>query len=203
MTAKLRHDRAWAALLAAYPKWDLPNASRATWDLLLADIAPEHVLAAALRLGRESKFPPQSCAELREFALEIAGSTTASAAEAWKAVIAAKQIAGTLRYESRPDALDRKRAELAACWPNEAARLAAEAVGYASDWGEGESLGTLRAQFERLYRELVSKAENRKRSEQALQLAGSLPEPRALREASSVGQIARGLGLDAKGAPNA
>lgn len=147
-----RLDDAFRVLAHAYPKWDLaPDAIR-TWAALLSDDDADALYAAAVEFARTSKFPP-TIAEWRERAAVCAGRGAVAAfgpAEAWAELLANRSLSQRQRYESRPE----KR--IPPTWTNDAVRVAAEAVAWNGDW-EAETPGTVRAQFERYYRELCAK----------------------------------------------
>lgn len=147
-------------LRAAYPSWDMPAESAQVWGALLSDCDPESLLVAAVQLARESKFPPTP-AEWRARALTASGQGRAHAmtpSEAWDEL-----------YRNRHRA-DRSRVR----WSSESVRRAAEAVQWSSgDW-QSEQLPTIRAQFERYFVALSSKAQDLDASNEAAALLPTL-----------------------------
>lgn len=163
-----------SVLMRAFPKWDLPRDAVPTWAALLSDVPAADLHTAALDIARTSKFPP-SIAEWRERAEVLAGNGAAGAfgaSEAWAELLRNRALSQRQRYESRPE----KR--VPPTWTNEAARLAAECVSWSGDW-EAETPGTVRAQFERYYRELCAKGNAIERARHALEFA---PQVEALLE---------------------
>lgn len=151
-----RHDAAFRVLLASFPVWDVKPATLDVWDLLMSDVEPEHGVVGALRYAREVRFPPNSIAEWRQFSLDAQGTGQAvelTPAEAWDELERNQTALARMRYETRPEVLERKRAAIR--WSSEACRRAAESVEWNREW-EGE-VSVKRGQFERAYAQLVAK----------------------------------------------
>lgn len=164
-----RLDDAFRVLAHAFPKWDLsPDAIR-TWCALLADDDVDALHAAAVDFARTSKFPP-TIAEWRERAAVMSGRGAAASfgpAEAWAELLRNRALSQRQRYESRPE----KR--VPPTWTSDAVRLAAESVSWSGDW-EAETPGTVRAQFERYYRELCAKGAAVESAKSGLEIAANV-----------------------------
>lgn len=152
-----RHHRAFLVFVHAFSGWDADPRTLDLWDVLMSDVDPDHALAGALRYAREVRFPPNSIAEWRQFSLDAQGTGHAvdlTPAEAWDELQRNQTALARLRYEARPEVLERKRAAIR--WSSEACRRAAESVEWNRDW-EADSIGVKRGQFERAYTQLVAK----------------------------------------------
>ncbi|MBL8863037.1 MAG: hypothetical protein JNK02_13650 [Planctomycetes bacterium] len=161
-------------LFHANPTFDLTPAQAQAWEGLLSDVPPDALYVAAIDLARTHKFK-LTIADWRERALALTGEGKAFAtvfAEGWAEVMRNRRIVAIQRYESRPE----KRVQVT--WSNDAVRLAAEAINFRGDW-EGESLGTLRAQFRDALRGLQDKGAAIDGAKSALEFA---PQVKALLE---------------------
>lgn len=142
----MKHLEAIRGLMRRYPTWDCPPATIEDWLLDLDPLPEEAVQAACRALGRESEFPPSLAAIFKRASIlaRPAGSGAMTAGDAWAELQRNRIVLSQNRYESR----DERRRPYT--WTSEAARAAAESVDWKADW-EGETTGTIRAQFERYY----------------------------------------------------
>lgn len=154
----MSHIEAIRHVLRCYPNWACPAETAQTWALELAGLPAEAVYAAAKALCIESEYPPTLAAIHKRASIlaRPAGSQTATVAEAWDETLRWRDVERAnsharqwrrIGYEGEVD--DRIKP---VTWSSESVRLAAHAVNFAGDWA-GESMTTLRAQFERYYRE--------------------------------------------------
>lgn len=148
----MKHLGALRGLVARYPGWDCPPATIQAWLVDLEPLPEQAVEAACAALASESEYPPSLAAIYKRASIlarpEPSGGITAG--EAWSELQRNRERASWNRYESRPE----KR--LPYVWSSDAVRRAAESVDWRGDW-EGESAGTIRAQFERYYLALVAR----------------------------------------------
>jgi hypothetical protein len=141
------------ALTAAYPNWPCaPMTVRLFWAVL-ADCERNDLEAAVFAyVANETQWP--TAAGLRRYAKPARSSAAAlTASEAWDEL-----------YRNRHYRRDQP------VWSSESVRRAAEAVRWTDrDW-QSEQLPTIRAQFERYYTSLASKAKD----EASLEVARNL-----------------------------
>lgn len=142
---------ALAYLAAAYPNWNFPAETAQTWATELAVLPHGAVQAACKALCVESKFPP-TLADIFTRAKILASPAPSGMThgEAWAELMRNRVIFSQNRYESR----DERRKPYA--WTCEAARQAAEQIGWTQDW-EGESMNTTRAQFRDIFNGIVER----------------------------------------------
>jgi hypothetical protein len=138
-------DEGWRALLVAFPSWNVPPETVRLWTALLRDICPMRLIAGALALAKESKYPP-SLAEWRARALTCGGGGLVhgmSAAEAWDEMRRHRMRFSPTRHAEQP---------YQPKWSSEAVRRASEAVSWRDpDW-TAEQIPTIRSQFHALLR---------------------------------------------------
>lgn len=137
--------RAWAVLMAGFPSFNLAVEQMAVWDLVLSDQPPEAILAGAVALVRENRYPTPTVAAWLEHARNADPNRAQrlTAAEAWDEM-----------YRNRHGRYTRK-----ITWSSEAVHRAARAVRWDDpDW-LSEQIPTIRAQFERYYTALANKTE--------------------------------------------
>lgn len=147
----MKHLQALRGLMRRYPSWDCPPATIEAWLADLEPLSAEAVLAACAALARESEYPPSLAAIFKRASIlaRPPGPGAMTAGDAWAELQRNRVVASQNRYESRPDKVRPY------TWTSEAARRAAEAVDWKGDW-EGESMGTIRAQFERYFTAYVA-----------------------------------------------
>lgn len=135
-----------------YPNWKFPPETAQAWASDLAELPIPAVQAACAALCRESEYPPTLAAIHKRASIlsRPGGPGAKTAGEAWVEVKRNRELASAQRYESRPEK------SKPYTWSSEAVRRAAESVDWRGDW-EGESAGTIRAQFERHYAAFVAR----------------------------------------------
>lgn len=152
----MNHLEAIRHVLRCYPNWACPAETAQAWALELAPIPAEAVYAAAKALCLESEYPPTLAAIHKRATIlaRPAGSLPKTVAEAWdemqrnrKAALHNRSIG---RYRNM--ATDKFDDDKPIVWTSDAIRRASEAINFDREWGD-ESMGTIRAQFERYYRE--------------------------------------------------
>jgi len=133
-----------------YPNWNFPPETAQAWACDLLSLPIEAVQAACVAFCRESEYPP-TIAGIYKRAKILAGSGVAMTyGEAWAELMRNRVTFSQNRYESR----DERRKPYT--WTCEAARQAAEQVGWQQDW-EGESMVNIRAHFRDIFNAIVAR----------------------------------------------
>lgn len=148
----MKHLDCIAYLIAMRPNWDIPKETARLWALELSVFPVEAVYAACKAAALESEYQPTIAAIFKRAKALTAteGTGRLTPGEAWAELMRNRAVLSKNRYESR----DEKR--IPYTWTSEAARSAAESVDWKGDW-EGESMGTIRAQFERYFNAIVER----------------------------------------------
>lgn len=177
-----KYKAAFQLLFAAYPRWDVPPETIATWEILMGDIDADTALIAAGQLASESAYPP-SLAEWKQRARSLSGDgpgNRLTAAEAWDELTRnRRKVVGRLSPTS-------------VAWSSEAVQRAAHAVRYTdTDW-LSDQIPTIRAQFERYYLALAAKTDAIDAANDARALL-ERPGVRKMLTCDFVGEVSRAM----------